>query len=115
MVTTIADQLRDGSCFLTSGQTTAAPAALTAAPTTTALTSAPTTTALMPTAKTTAATAINKTALTTGATSLKTGTAAGYGATVGLGFGTLAGAILGVLAVGLVAFGVNKAVRAYIK
>lgn len=103
MLTTIADQLQlqDGSCLLTAGQTTAAPAALT---------SAPTTTALVPTAKTTALvpTAISKTALTTG-------TGAGAGATVGLGFGTLAGALLGVLVVGLVALGVNKAVRAYIK
>jgi len=102
MLTTIADQLQlqDGSCLLTSGQTTAA---------STALTSSPTTTALVPTAKTTALvpTAINKTALITG-------TAAGSGAGVGLGFGTLAGAILGVLAIGLVAFGVNKAVKVYI-
>ncbi|MFC1556463.1 hypothetical protein ACFL5L_00590 [candidate division KSB1 bacterium] len=103
MIIPIADQLRDGSCLLISGQTTAAPTALTSAPTTTALTSAPTTTALTPAAKTTAATAINKTALTTGA---------GLGAALGLG--TVAVTILGVLVVGLVAYGVNKAVKVYI-
>jgi len=123
MVTLIAsqiqDRLRDGSCLLTSGPQTPVPAALVSGPQSaaalainkTALVSGSKTTALLSGSKTTAATAINKTALTSGTAALKTGTGAG----AALGAGTIAGTILGILVVGLVAYGVNKAVRVYIK
>lgn len=92
MVTLIAsqlqDRLQDGSCLLTSGSQSTA--ALTAG--TKSTTAALTTTA--------------------GTTTLKTG--AGAVAAHGAGT-TIAGAILGILVIGLVAYGVNKAVRAYIK
>jgi len=113
MVSLIADQLQlqDGSCLLTSGpQSTTVPAALMSGPqSTTALTAGTKST----TAALTAGTKSTTAALTTtaGSTTLKTG----IGASASLGSGTIAGAILGILVIGLVAYGVNKAVRVYIK
>ena len=114
MVTLIAsqiqDRLQDGSCLLTSGPQTTVPAALVSGPQSTAAL-AINKTALVAGTKTTAAAAVNKTALTAGTTTLKTGSGAG----AALSTGTIAGAILGILVIGLVAYGVNKAVRVYIK
>jgi hypothetical protein len=62
---------------------------------------------------TAAAAAIRNTALTAGSTALKTG--AGAGAASALSAGTIAGTILGVLIVGVIAYGTNVTVRAYIK
>ncbi|GAI77201.1 unnamed protein product [marine sediment metagenome] len=85
MVSLIAEQLQDGSCLLTSVPQTSVPATLVSAPQSTA---ALTTTA--------------------GTTTLKTG--AGVVAAHGAG-----GTILCILAIVVVAFGVNIAVRRYIK
>ena len=123
MITLIAsqlqDRLQDGSCTLISGALQ--PVELVSAPQTTALVSAPQTTALVSGSKTTAAVAINKTALTTtallptGGTTLTAASGTGSGVSAALGAGTVAGTILGLLVVGLVAYGVNKAVRVYIE
>ena len=116
MITTIADQLQgrlqDGSCLLISGQQTTAPAALASGPAATAAT-AINKTALMsaPTATAINKTALTSTALTSGTTTLKTGTGVG----AALGAGTIAGTILGIVVIGLVAYVLNKAVRVFIK
>jgi len=100
MVSLIADQLQlqDGSCLLTSVPQTSVPATLVSAPQSTAALT------------TTAATKSTTAALTTtaGTTTLKTG--AGVVAAHGAG-----GTILCILAIVVVAFGVNIAVRRYIK
>ncbi len=104
MISLIADQLQsqlqDGSCLLTAGsQSTTVPTALVAGTksTTTALTAGTKSTTVALTA-------------TAGTTTLKTatGTAAALGATI-------AGTILSILVFGLVAYGVNRAVRGYIQ
>lgn len=102
MVSLIADklQLQDGSCLLTSGpQSTSVPAALVSGP--------------QSTAALTAGTKSTTAALTTtaGSTTLKTGA----GAVAAHGAGSIAGAILGILVIVLVAYGVNKAVKVYIE
>jgi len=100
MVTLIAsqlqDRLQDGSCLLTSGSQSTA-----------ALTAGTKSTTVALTAGTKSTTA----ALTAGTTTLKTGSGVG----AALGAGTIASAILGILVIGMVAYGVNKAVRVYIK
>ena len=98
----IQNRLQDGSCLLTSAPQFTAPSGLVSGPQTSALLSG---------SKTASVAAVNKTALTAGTATLKTGAGAG----TALGAGTIAGAILGVLVVGLIAYGVNKTVRAYIK
>ena len=75
------------------------------------LASGPQTGALVSGNKKTATAAINKTALATGSTTVKTG----VGASLALGAGTITGTILGILIIGLVAYGVNVIVRTYIK
>ena len=104
MVIPIADllqeTLRDGSCLLTGGS----PTALTGGPTTTVLTGGSPTS--LTGGSTTAA------ALTAGTTTLKSGTAAG--AASALSAGAITMTILSFLAVGVLAYGVNVSVRAYI-
>ena len=89
---TLQETLRDGSCLLTGGPTAAA---LTGGPTTTALTGGPTATALI-----------------AGTTTLKSGTGAGAAA---LNAGAITMTILSVLVAGVLAYGTNVFVRAYIE
>lgn len=102
MVSLIAGQLQlqDGSCLLTSGSQTSVPAAL--------VSSGPQSTAALAAGTKSTTAALTTTA---GTTTLKTGA----GAVAAHGAGTIAGAILGILAIVLVAFGVNRAVRVYIE
>ena len=98
---TLQETLRDGSCLLTGGPTATA---LTGGPTATALVGGPTATALTggPTATT----------LIAGTTTLKSGTGTGA---VALNAGVITMTILSVLVVGVLAYGTNVFVRAYIE
>jgi hypothetical protein len=113
MITAVASQLQsrlqDGSCLLASGPQSTAAAAINK----TALTAGGKTAALVSGPQSTAAAAINKTALTAGSTALKTGAGAGTAAAA-LSAGTVAATILGALVVGVIAYGANVIVRAYI-